>query len=169
MLLVQFKGYENVYLGRFIFRLLEGSSLDVYRVADAWRLLYKTYKMLRTLTTSRLCLGGAFQQLVLKKTEPRVVHLEAGGAKDICSVLKAYIRPRLQPDRPIYQMTLVSGLGHVYAMLDISYVLSDARTMQLIALQLRAAYLYLLQVPISPSFDEHVAYLQKNRETSYKY
>lgn len=169
MLLAQFKGHENAYLGRFIFRLSGGSSLDAYRVADAWRLLCKTHKMLRTLTTSGLCSGGAFQQLVLKKTEPRVVHLEAGGAKDICSVLKAYARPRLQPDRPTHQLTLASGSGHVYAMLDISHVLSDARTMQLIALQLRAAYLHPLQVPISPSFDEHVAHLQKNRETSHKY
>ncbi|KEY73046.1 hypothetical protein S7711_06120 [Stachybotrys chartarum IBT 7711] len=165
------KGDE--YRDRFAFQLASQVSreVDAARVVGAWKALCKAHPILRTVFITGLSSEGAFQQIVLKHTEPLVsIEQVPAGCSDIGDLFSRQSRPPFEQAKPPHRMSLYTGLGSVvYAILEISHTAIDARTMRVIWEQIGQEYTRPSSISNGRNFSDYVAWLQAQERVVREY
>lgn len=100
------------------------------RIADAWRAVCQAHPILRTIFTTGLSDQGAFQQIVLKSFVPSIsVKKMPVDRSTISHVVASQEKPPLDQKKPPHHLALYrESASVVYAVLDISHTIVDART-----------------------------------------
>lgn len=161
------------YCDRFAFNLSSrnGTEVNLTKVVDAWKALCEAHPILRTIFTTGLSSKGAFQQIVLKYTEPSVV-IEGipTDCPDITEVFKHQKRAPFTHNQPPHRLSLYKGSGAaVFAILDISHTVLDARTMRAIWEQIGREYTRQDSISKGRSFSNYVAWLQEQEDVVRQY
>ncbi|PNY28935.1 Nonribosomal peptide synthetase [Tolypocladium capitatum] len=175
ILFAQLKGDldGNQYRDRFAFKLTSQKhvEVDATRVVDAWKAVCEAHPILRTIFTSELSGECAFQQIVLKHSEPSIsIQQIPADCSGIIEVLKRQKRPQLAQTQPPHRLTLYTGSDPVvYAVLDISHTALDARTMQAIWEQIGRKYSHGGSIAKGRGFSDYVAWLQGQESVSQQY
>ncbi|TPX07060.1 uncharacterized protein E0L32_011048 [Thyridium curvatum] len=167
----EWKGDE--YRDRFAFRLATRSNtkVDTARVIDSWKALCKAHPVLRTIFTTGLSGDGAFQQIVLKHSEPSVsIEQMPVNCSDITEVFKNPKAAYYVQNQPPHRLSLYEGPGNVaYAILDISHTILDARTMRAIWENIGREYSYRKSIVKGRKFSDYVAWLQNQGDAVQQY
>jgi amino acid adenylation domain-containing protein len=163
----------DAYNDLFAFQLTsrEGAKIDVNRVVDAWKAVCNAHPILRTIFTNGLSGDSAFQQIVLKHTEPCVL-LEKmpTGRLDIAQILNQHKVPCFSQTQPPHRLCLYTGPDNVvYSILDISHTVLDARTMRTIWEQIGREYSRRGSVAKGRSFFNYVAWLRSQEDVVQQY
>ncbi|MCJ1251300.1 hypothetical protein MMC30_008532 [Trapelia coarctata] len=163
----------NEYCDRFAFKLTSrnDAEVDTTRVVDAWKALCETHPILRTIFTTGLSGEGAFQQIVLKHSEPSVsIEQMPADCSDITEVFKLQKRSPFAQTQPPHRLSFYKESGPpVYAILDISHTALDARTMRAIWEQIGREYSHRDSIAKGRSFSDYVAWLQGQEDVVRQY
>ena len=137
--------------------------VDVEEVASAWKTLCIAQPMLRTVLTSSPSSAGAFQQIILKKTQPSVsfatVELQTG----IKPILENVEGPDFATARPPHHLHVVqTSDSAVYAYFHLSHAIFDGRSLEIIGQQLRQAYRNSTGIPKGPDISRYVSWIRNH-------
>lgn len=174
MLLARVKNQNSVYISRFIFGLTARDGIDTIRLEGAWRSLCGSHSILRTVLASAVHFSGAFQQIVLRHTDPLVsvldVPLDQDQDQNVLSTMRDHSSSEFPTSLPRHRVLLARvSETKAYMMIEIDHALTDARSMQLMALQLHIIYCGTPAIPKKLEFADHVAFLQENRQKSLEH
>lgn len=121
----------------------EGTNqrVDVDKVAAAWKTLCVAQPMLRTIFTSSPTSVGAFQQVILKETEPSISYGKVEMETELKEVLRTMEDLHFAAAQPPHHLHITRASNSVvYASFLMNHVLFDDRSFRLISQQLRQAY-----------------------------
>lgn len=90
------------------------------------------HPILRTVFTTEPSTESAFQQVVLRHTEPSVYVEQALSGLEISDMFNRQSGSPFPQNQPPHRLTLYHGIGTVYALLEINHTAVDARTMRVI-------------------------------------
>ncbi|KAF2725990.1 acetyl-CoA synthetase-like protein [Polychaeton citri CBS 116435] len=161
------------YRDRFGFKLSppKDGEVDAARVISAWKAVCEAHPILRTIFIAGISGQSAFQQIVLKQVEPSVSSERMpADCTEIAEVLSRQTRLPSSQERPPHHLSLYQGPDSiVYAVLNISHAVVDARTMQAIWEQIGRAYSHGGSVTKGRNFSDYVAWLQGQKEVVQRY
>lgn len=131
-------------------------------LAQAWRSVCQAHPILRTVFTSGLDDVTAFQQIVLRETEPTIGQKVLEADLNISSFLKALPRPSIPQTAPPHVLTIVHSAvdSSTFVVFDIDHVIVDARTMHIISQHFTSAYQRPSQIPRGASFSDYISWTQ---------
>jgi amino acid adenylation domain-containing protein len=174
ILFAQLKGQGDEYRDRFALRVTPTNphaTVSVQDLEQAWRSVCRAHPILRTVFTSGLDDATAFQQIVLRETEPMVKHKTLDGDLDILSFLQAYRKPTIPETMPPHCMTVVQNAADcsTHVVFDASHAIIDARSMHIMAMQLISAYQNPSPLPRGPSYSDYIVWTESRRKVSRQY
>jgi amino acid adenylation domain-containing protein len=174
ILFAQLKGESDGYRDRFTLRIRPTDPSDTISVQDlerAWCSVCNAHPILRTVFASGIDDVHAFQQIVLRETEPMVLHKLLDDDLDILSFLHDHAKPSFPETTPPHCLTVVQGESgpSKYMVFDISHALIDTRTIVIIAEQLISAYQRSSQIPRGPNFRNYIDWAHAQRDESSQF
>lgn len=166
-------GDEREYNNRFAFRLTTrcGIKVDITRVSNAWKALCAAHPILRTIFVPGLSQNGAFQQIVLKDSAPSIsIHRVQANCSDTTELFRHQERLPFAHTQPPHRLSLYEGVGKaVYAILEISHAIFDARTLRIILANIATGYTSCRAIKKGRSFSDYVAREQEREEVGRQY
>ncbi|KAL9030209.1 MAG: hypothetical protein Q9196_001643 [Gyalolechia fulgens] len=167
ILFAQSKKQARQYFERFTLRITAASStgyVDIEKVVTAWRALCVAQPMLRTVFTSSPVSVGAFQQIILRRTDPRISHatVDSGSGR-----MEEAQFPAEQPQHH-FHLTSVSD-SVVDATLYMNHALFDDRSFRLIGQQLCQAYADLASIARGPDMSGYISWTQRHPTAAKDY
>ncbi|KAF4463331.1 nonribosomal peptide synthase [Fusarium albosuccineum] len=173
ILFAQLNGHD--YHNRFVARLSLGEgAVDIDRVAQAWKAACRAHDILRTIFTTGLSDQGAFQQIVLKRSEPSISFKEMPtDGSTVSQVAASQQKIPLDPKKPPHHLTLYrESASIVHAILDVSHTLADAKTFQGLWKTIGEVYTRMGsdgRATVAPGrpFSDYVIWLQSQQEESH--
>ncbi|KAL9594233.1 MAG: hypothetical protein Q9179_005489 [Wetmoreana sp. 5 TL-2023] len=151
ILIAQLKSQQRPYWACLTLRITpEGATecVNVDRVAAAWKAICIAQPMLRTVFTSSPSSVGAFQQVVLEKTDPSISHATVELQAELKAVLETMPKLHFAAAQPPHHVHLTRASDSVvYASFYMSHTLFDDRSFRLIGQQLRQAYADVNSIP----------------------
>lgn len=174
ILFAQLKSESAVYRDRFTFRIAATDSEDTINVQDveeAWRSVCKAHPILRTVFASGLDDVTAFQQIVLRDTDPLIRKGTLNSEVEIMSFVREYLQPSVPDMTPPHHLTVFQGGKDqaLYLIFDISHAIVDAKSMHIIAEQFSLAYQHSSQIPRGPEYSDYITWAQARREVSLRH
>ena len=150
----------------------EGANerVDVDKVAAAWKALCLAQPMLRTVFTSSPLSVGAFQQVILKKTDPSISHATVDLQTGLKSILETMEEPHFAAAQPPHHVYLTQASDAVvYASFLMNHTLFDDRSFRLIRQQLRQAYSNLANIPKGLDISRYISWVRSHPEPAKDY
>lgn len=144
--------------------------VDIDKIAAAWKGLCMAQPMLRTVFTSSPSSVGAFQQIILKRTDPCISHATVDSQAGLQSVLETMEEPQFAAAQPPHHVHLTRASSSVvYASFYMSHALFDNRSFRLIGQQLRQAYADSASIPKGLDFGRYINWVQTHRGAAKDY
>ncbi|GKZ33154.1 nonribosomal peptide synthase [Aspergillus brasiliensis] len=166
-------GDERAYNSRFAFRLATRceTKVDITRISNAWKALCAAHPILRTIFIPGLSQNGASQQIVLKDSAPSIsIYRVQANCSDTTELFKHQQRLPFAHTQPPHRLSLYEGVGKaVYAILEISHAIYDARTLRIILANIAAGYSSCRAIKKGRSFSDYVAWMQEREEVGRQY
>ncbi|GKU05482.1 unnamed protein product, partial [Fusarium langsethiae] len=138
-----------------------GRSIDVTKLANAWKRVVDYHPMLRTIFVESVTLDDSlFDQVVLKEVQVPLIMSEMETDDEVISTLDI---PRRHKD---YSQLLhvfeicKSKTGKVFCRLDISHVIMDGTSLSILFRDLSLAYAGILGPEKGPPYSEYIKSLQ---------
>ncbi|GES63924.1 hypothetical protein ATETN484_0010000300 [Aspergillus terreus] len=162
---------SNVELGRQYFDYWpmkitvkdDTGYVDVGQVEAAWKAVCVAQPILRTVFTSSRSSVGAFQQIILKSTDPRISHTTVDPQAKLNAIRNTMGEPQFAAAQPPHQLHLARASSSViYAFFYVSHALYDYRSIQLIGEQLRQAYSDLGSIRKGPNLSRYISWVQNH-------
>lgn len=179
ILLSQLKGSGDEYLNRFAFRITskhgQSTSDLLERVTQAWQVICDSQPSLRTIFTARVGSDGRFYQIVLRQINVREEYVQterhtASKHESIVDKLRTYARPTFRSGQVPHRLTLFTSSDQsLYGLLDISHAIIDAKTMDLLRVDLHRACSDPSPLARRPSLEGYVAWMQRHQQSSQDY
>lgn len=179
ILLSQLKGSGDEYLNRFAFRITskhgQSTSDLLERVTQAWQVICDSQPSLRTIFTARVGSDGRFYQIVLRHINVREEYVQTEGNtvsqhESIVEKLRTYARPTFRTGQVPHRLTFFSSSDQsLYGLLDISHAIIDAKTMDLLRVDLHRACSNPSPLARRPSLEGYVAWMQQHQQSSQEY
>lgn len=166
ILVAQIKEPEK-YNVQAIFRISPGqhhqAGIDIPRLKSSWQSLVNRHAILRTVFVEGLSNDGLFQQVVLKTYNADIFNLECNTGEEAMRLLAEYPLYSYREFQPPYRLGICKvRSGDVYCRLEISHVLNDAMSSQVIYRDLAQLYNGCALGGTAPSFKEYVSYCISN-------
>ncbi|KAL9587952.1 MAG: hypothetical protein Q9203_003236, partial [Teloschistes exilis] len=137
--------------------------VDIDKVVTAWNVLCVAQPMLRTVFTSSPLSVGAFQQIILKRSDPRISHATVDSQAGINLVLGTMEEPRFTAGQPQHHVHLTrASESVVYATFYMSHALFDYRSFRLIGQQLCEAYADLASIRRGLDISSYISWVQRH-------
>jgi len=174
ILFAQLRGQGDEYWDRFTLRITATDSnetISAHDLEQAWRSVCQAHSILRTVFVNGLGHLTAFQQILLRETEPLVKHKTLDDDLDISSFLETYRKPIVPGTTPPHTLTIVQNAAesNTHVVFDASHAILDARSMHIITEQLTLAYQHSSQIPRGPDYCDYITWAQARRESSLQY
>ena len=173
ILFAQLKDQGRKYFECLTLRITtEGATgyVDIDKIAAAWKALCMAQPMLRTVFTSSPSSAGAFQQIILKRTDPCISRAAVDAQAEIKSVLETMEEPQFAAAQPPHHLHLTRASSSVvYASFYMSHALFDNRSFRLIGQQLRQAYADSASIPKGLDFGRYINWVQTHRGAAKDY
>lgn len=179
ILLSQLKGSGDEYLNRFAFRITskhgQSASDLLERVTQAWQVICDSQPSLRTIFTARVGSEGHFYQIVLRHINVREAYVQnaqnaVSQKESLVEKLRTYARPTFRPGQVPHRLTFFSLPDQsLYGLLDISHAIIDAKTMDLLRVDLHRACSDPSPLARRPSLEGYVAWMQRHQQSSQEY
>lgn len=173
ILFAQLKSQRSQYFESLTFKITpEGASefVDVDKIANAWKALCMAQPMLRTVFTSSPSSVGAFQQVILKQTDPSISHATVDSQARLKSILETMEEPHFAAAQPPHHVHLTRASDYlVYASFYINHALVDDRSFQLLGQQLRQAYANPTSVPKGLDISRYISWVRSHSVTAKDY
>lgn len=173
ILFAQLKSQQRQYWECLTLKITpEGATerVDVDRVAAAWKALCIAQPMLRTVFTSSPSSVGAFQQVILKKTDTSISHATVELQTGLKSILETMEEPHFAAAQPPHHVHITQASGSVvYASFYMNHALFDDRSFRLIGQQLRQAYADLASIPKGRDFGGYISWIRSHPDAAKDY
>lgn len=150
----------------------EGTNqrVDVDKVTAAWKALCMAQPMLRTIFTSSPSSVGAFQQVILKRTEPSISYAAVEMQTDLKSILRTMEDPHFAAAQPPHHVHITrTSDSVVYASFLMNHTLFDDRSFRLISQQLRQAYANLASLRKGPDISRYISWIRDHPDPAKDY
>ncbi|KAF5023771.1 hypothetical protein F66182_4164 [Fusarium sp. NRRL 66182] len=142
-------------------RTRSGLSVDVTRLANAWKRMVEYHPMLRTIFVESVTLEDSlYDQVVLKGVDVPLVISERASDDDVLNTLSA---PLLHQDNSelLHRFEIcTSKSGKVFCKLDISHVIMDGTSLSILFRDLALAYEGTLRPDKGPPYRNYIKHLQ---------
>ncbi|KAL8673560.1 MAG: hypothetical protein Q9168_002014 [Polycauliona sp. 1 TL-2023] len=166
ILFAQLRNQARQYFECMTLRLTSqgvAGDVDIDKVAAAWRALCVAQPMLRTVFTSSPSSVGAFQQIILKRTDPPISRATVDPQAGLASVLETMEEPQLAAAQPPHHLHLTRvSSSVVYASFYLNHALFDGRSFRLVSQQLRQAYTDLASIPRGLDMSAHLSWVRNH-------
>ena len=137
--------------------------VDIDKVVTAWKALCVAQPMLRTVFTSSPLSVGAFQQIILKRTDPPISHAIVESNAGIDLVQETMGKPRFTAGQPQHHVHITRASDTVvYATYYMNHALFDDRSIRLIGQQLCQAYADLTSVHRGLDISSYISWVQSH-------
>ncbi|KAF4448426.1 hypothetical protein F53441_8149 [Fusarium austroafricanum] len=149
------------------------STVDIDRLANAWRQVVQQHSIMRTIFTGALSHHDRFYQVVLKSLEVDIQIIDPCSTDDeVQRFIKHHALLHDPVGRPSHRFLIIpTQEGHVFGHFEISHALVDASSVQLVVNDLLEAYEALspgnTRLHLSPSSDytSYVSFLEKHKHS----
>ncbi|UKZ97170.1 NRPS [Trichoderma asperellum] len=141
------------------------NSVDIDRLANAWRVVVQQHSIMRTIFTSTPLHQDRLYQVVL--ASPNVtIKVVTCVESEVQQCLEQHSLRDYQPGQPLHQFLIVTTTGgDVYGQFEISHALVDASSVQLLVEALLRAYEAPKATAIQESnYSTYVSYLERRSE-----
>lgn len=166
ILFAQLKGQARQYFDYWPMKITvkdDTGHVDVDQVEAAWKAVCVAQPMLRTVFTSSRSSVGAFQQIILKSTDPHISHTTVDPQAKLNAIRNTMGEPQFAAAQPPHQLHLARASSSViYAIFYVSHALYDYRSIQLIGEQLRQAYSDLGSIRKGPNLSRYISWVQNH-------
>ncbi|KAI9715398.1 MAG: NRPS [Chrysothrix sp. TS-e1954] len=173
ILFTQSKSDRDDYWQRFMFKITPrdfSQRIDILKLIDAWSAVVKANHILRTVFASGLGVESAFQQIVLKATDPWIEQAVAQTGLDSQSLLRGYSRPSFKGWQPPNRLMLLEeSSSAIWIMLDISHAATDGQGVRIALEQLGRAYSNETSMIHGLKFAEYVTWVQRHQDKTRDY
>lgn len=173
VLFAQLKSQRRLYWDCLTLQITpEGATkcVDVDRVVAAWKAICMAQPMLRTVFTSSPSSVSAFQQVILKKTEPSISHATVELQAGLKSILETMEEAHFAAAQPPHHVHLTRASDSVvYATFYMSHALFDDRSFRVIGQQLRQAYANSASIPKGCNLSRYISWIRSHPESAKDY
>ncbi|KAL8766899.1 MAG: hypothetical protein Q9209_006447 [Squamulea sp. 1 TL-2023] len=173
ILFAQLKSQQRQYWERLTLKITpEGTTecVDVDNVAAAWKALCMAQPMLRTVFTSSPLSVGAFQQVILKKSELSISYATVELQTPLNSILESMEEPHFLAAQPPHHVHLTQASGSVvYAIFYMNHALFDDRSFRVIGQHLRQAYTNSASIPMGRDISTYIDWVRSHPESAKDY
>ncbi|KAL8789759.1 MAG: hypothetical protein Q9213_001010 [Squamulea squamosa] len=163
ILFAQLKNQQRQYFECPTLRITtEGATgyVDIDKITAAWKALCMAQPMLRTVFTSSPSSVGAFQQVILKRTDPPVSYATVDLQAGLDRILKTMEEPQFAAAQPPHHMHLTRASSSVvYASFYMNHALFDNRSFRLIGQQLCQAYVDLASISKGLDMSRYISWV----------
>lgn len=137
------------------------ATVDAQRLVKAWQSVVDRHSILRTIFIKSICQDGLFDQALLKVAKACTSIIDAGN-QDPLEVLKNIPAVSLADKRPQHSLTIcTTPSGRVLCKFEISHVLIDGSSTDILFQDLASAYDGQLPETSSMRYRDFVSYIQK--------
>lgn len=166
ILFAESKNQAPQYFQYFTLRITAGSitgQVNIEKVVAAWKALCVAQPMLRTIFTSLPLSVGAFQQIILKRTEPSISHATVDSQAELDMVLGTTRGPKFVAGQPEHHVHITRAPNSaVYVSFYMSHALFDHRSFGVIGQQLCQAYADLASIPKGLDISSYISWIQRH-------
>jgi non-ribosomal peptide synthase protein (TIGR01720 family) len=138
-------------------------SVDVRKVADAWKKVVDRHPALRTIFVDSVCKGGTFDQIVVKNPDTGLLTYTCDDSeltKKLGSINYHNLNGKKKPRLP-HQFTIVqTRSGRIIAKLEINHTIIDGSSYAIIRRDLEDAYEGRLSPDEGPLYSAYIKYLR---------
>lgn len=137
--------------------------VDVERFKRAWQQVVNRHPSLRTVFIKALSSERVFDQVVLKRCDAAILHIESHDANEAIHTLRAQASIRYGGTQPPHRLTICEVLttGEVFYKVEISHALIDGMSIALLTRDIAQAYEGALPSSSGPLYSSYISYLQK--------
>ena len=173
ILFAQLRSQSRLYFESLTLRITTKDAtgdVDIDRVTAAWKALCRAQPMLRTVFTSSPSSVGAFQQIILKRTDPSISHATVDSQASLKSVLETTEKPQFARTQPPHHMHLTrASCSVIYVSFYMSHALYDDRSVHLIGQQLRQAYADSASISAGLDIGRYIKWVQTHQGVAKDY
>ncbi|KAF9765373.1 hypothetical protein IL306_002344 [Fusarium sp. DS 682] len=138
-----------------------GQTVDVMKLAHAWRRVVEYHPMLRTIFVESVTLEDSlYDQVVLKKVQAPLIVLEKDTDEDALTALRM-ARHNKDNSRLLHRFEICTAKnGKVFCKLDISHVIMDGTSLSILFRDLALAYDGSLEPDRGPAYRDYIKHIQ---------
>lgn len=138
----------------------DGGEVDLDRLKNAWAAVVRRHPILRTVFADRPSDDSAFIQVTFRKYRPVIMGCETS-EQSLDDMIAMPVQPFDDRRNPPHRFTVcTSSQRRVFILLEISHVLTDAVSIDIIWRDLQLAYEGALTTSKAPRYSRFVSYLQ---------
>ncbi|KAI9691601.1 MAG: NRPS [Bathelium mastoideum] len=148
------------------------SNIEIGRLEGAWQAVVQRHASLRTVFIPNVSQQGLMDQVVLKKWNAKVDHLEECDDASVLHELEARQLIDFNDSKPSHAFTIAkTSTNRVFCMLDISHAISDGSSVPILLRDLGNAYAEQPGLDASgPLFSDYISFIQSRpREADIDY
>lgn len=102
-----------------------GAAINTERICSAWKQVTMRHAALRTVFTESVTETGLWDKVILRRSSPEMLFIDASGPQDPGHDLNHLPDLRQIPYRPLHRLTVCSAPGRTLVKLEISTALCD--------------------------------------------
>lgn len=150
------------YQTRFAWKVVPADAsfpINMERLQRAWGQVVDRHAILRTVFIESVSNSGYLDQVVLNSVPAQVVSISLTDGDPVVSLMR-HPKFTYHVGQPPHRLLLCTTATETFCALEISHSLIDARSLQILQLDLRLGYDGKLPPGRGPSYSEYISYLQ---------
>lgn len=165
ILLSQFRD-SNTYFCNAIFEVRHadpGLHVDTQRLSEAWQKVVNRHAALRTVFIDSTYTGGTFDQMVVKRVDSGIIHLQCDESKardNLDSIMLQMTNAKRKLPLPHQLTVCATPTGRVLVKMEINHAVIDGASMPLLQRDLAAAYEGRLPEGNGPLYSDYIRYMR---------
>jgi non-ribosomal peptide synthase protein (TIGR01720 family) len=162
----------NAYLFHAIFEIKHanpGFEVNVQRLGEAWQKVVDRHAVLRTVFVDSVCKGGAFDQIVFKKVESGIIHVECDDSDAFTKLNSIEIREKnanRTPRLPHQVTVCTTSTGRLLIKMEIDHAVIDGISTPILLRDLASAYDGRLSEGNGPLYSDYIRYIWSQPATA---
>ena len=164
---------SNTYKTSFSFKVTSNRSqgINIPSLIRAWQSVVDSHAMLRTIFTDRIMKNGVYYQLILTKSNAKVVTLDCDSSEEASKLLADFPPLSYSDKTPPHRLIVCQANPKtIFFKFEASHALVDADSVGILLRDMSRAYEDNGPLDIGPLYSEYIKYLNtKSMEASITY